>query len=166
MTEAIKMYHYHVWANTRVLEHLQELPASLFREPLQSVFPTIGDVLAHMYIVDNVWLSAMSGKTEDIYNWLPMWQEEVNGASLDTFQSRFSEVAARYERFFVSGKDLQSISDYAHPNHGTLRATCSELIHHVVNHGTYHRGNITAMLRQMGYAGPATDYVFYLYTAQ
>ncbi|WP_313897918.1 DinB family protein [Brevibacillus sp. FSL L8-0520] len=34
---------------------------------------------------------------------------------------------------------------------------------HVVNHGTYHRGNIAAMLRQQGYAGVPTDYVFYLY---
>jgi uncharacterized damage-inducible protein DinB len=37
------------------------------------------------------------------------------------------------------------------------------MILHVVNHGTYHRGNITAMLRQMGYASVPTDYGIYLY---
>ncbi|MEH7531611.1 DinB family protein, partial [Priestia megaterium] len=31
------------------------------------------------------------------------------------------------------------------------------------NHGTYHRGNITAMLRQLGHPGVMTDYVLYLY---
>jgi uncharacterized damage-inducible protein DinB len=34
---------------------------------------------------------------------------------------------------------------------------------HVVNHGTYHRGNITAMLRQLGSKGISTDFIFYLY---
>lgn len=164
MTDAIQMYHYHVWANTKVFEHLQGLPSDLIRNPLESVFPTVGDVLAHMYIIDNVWLNAMLGKAEDIYSLLPMWQEAVKDANLDTFQSRFSEVAARYDMFFADKKDLQSVSEYPHPTHGTLKATYNELIHHVVNHGTYHRGNVTAMLRQMGYAGPATDYVFYLYT--
>ncbi|QSO54779.1 DinB family protein [Alicyclobacillus curvatus] len=164
MSEALKMYHYHVWANTRVFDHLAQLPADVLRAPLQSVFPTIADALAHMYIVDNLWLTAMSGQAADIYRLLPTWEEEVKDATVDTFQSRFSEVAGRYEMFLAHQKDLQSISEYPHPRHGTLRASYSDIVHHIANHGTYHRGNITAMLRQLGHAGPSTDYVFYLYT--
>lgn len=33
----------------------------------------------------------------------------------------------------------------------------------IVNHGTYHRGNLTVMLRQLGRSGVSTDYIFYLY---
>jgi uncharacterized damage-inducible protein DinB len=44
-----------------------------------------------------------------------------------------------------------------------MKTSVSELVPHVVNHGTYHRGNITAMLRQMGYASVSTDYGIYLY---
>ncbi len=40
------------------------------------------------------------------------------------------------------------------------------ILNHVVNHGTYHRGNVTAMLRQQGYAGVATDYLFFLMDRQ
>ncbi|UFJ42599.1 hypothetical protein LOK74_08945 [Brevibacillus humidisoli] len=39
----------------------------------------------------------------------------------------------------------------------------SEVVQHVVNHGTYHCGNLTAMLRQMGYAGVPTDCEFFLF---
>ncbi|MEO7145364.1 MAG: DinB family protein, partial [Bryobacteraceae bacterium] len=36
-----------------------------------------------------------------------------------------------------------------------------KIVHHVVNHGTYHRGQVAAMLRQSGHAPPSTDLLFY-----
>jgi uncharacterized damage-inducible protein DinB len=162
VSNAIDLYHYHVWANQKVLQHLRDLPEDIHRKELQSVFPTIGDTLAHIYIVDNVWLSAMSGEMETIYSSLPGWQEEVKDATLSTFEACFAKVAARYEAFFARQTNLEVISEYPHPTYGTLRASYSDVLQHVVNHGTYHRGNITAMLRQLGYTGPSTDYVFYL----
>jgi len=53
-----------------------------------------------------------------------------------------------------------------HPKYGRLNTRFSEIVHHVVNHGTYHRGNIAAMLRQLGYSSIPTDFVFYLYENQ
>jgi uncharacterized damage-inducible protein DinB len=35
------------------------------------------------------------------------------------------------------------------------------LVRHVVNHSSYHRGQVTTMLRQLGFAAPATDLVLY-----
>ncbi len=47
----------------------------------------------------------------------------------------------------------------------SLRETSlSEMILHVVNHGTYHRGNISAMLHQLGDSSVMTDYAFYWYS--
>ncbi|MGE7186477.1 DinB family protein [Peribacillus sp. NPDC006672] len=50
-----------------------------------------------------------------------------------------------------------------HPQVGLLDTHLSELVQHVINHGTYYRGNLTAMIRQQGYSSVPTDYVFYLY---
>jgi uncharacterized damage-inducible protein DinB len=115
VSNAIDLYHYHVWANQKVLQHLRDLPEDIHRKELQSVFPTIGDTLAHIYIVDNVWLSAMSGETETIYSSLPGWQEEVKDATLSTFEACFAKVAARYEAFFARQTNLEVISEYPHP---------------------------------------------------
>ena len=165
MTHANELYRYHVWANDKVLRHLREVPGDILRRELQSVFPSVGETLSHVYVVDNLWLSAMSGDSlETMQATLPSLQDEVNGASLDTFQTRFSEVVDRFQAFFERQPDLEAWSDYPHPRFGTLRARYSDIVQHIVNHGTYHRGNITAMLRQMGFAGVATDYVFYLYS--
>nr|WP_305586406.1 DinB family protein [Fictibacillus sp. WQ 8-8] len=38
------------------------------------------------------------------------------------------------------------------------------MVLHVVNHGTYHRGNISAMLHQLGDSSVMNDYAFYWYS--
>ncbi|WAH36261.1 DinB family protein [Alicyclobacillus dauci] len=163
MGDTIELYQYHVWANESVFKHLSNLPKDVYRKPVQSVFPTIGDTLAHIYIVDNVWLTAMSGAMENFSSLLPSWQEEVKDATFERFYEIFSKLASRYELFLTGETDLDAIAEYSHPTYGTLRARYKDIVQHVVNHGTYHRGNISAILRQLGYTGASTDYVFYLY---
>ncbi|MFX3635018.1 MAG: DinB family protein [Candidatus Pristimantibacillus sp.] len=49
-----------------------------------------------------------------------------------------------------------------HPKYGRLDTHFSDILRFVVNHGTYHRGSVSAMLRQQGYVEGTTDYIFYL----
>lgn len=49
------------------------------------------------------------------------------------------------------------------PYAGIRDTSYAEIILQIVNHGTYHRGNITAMLRQMGHASTMTEYALYWY---
>nr|WP_255679561.1 DinB family protein [Brevibacillus humidisoli] len=58
---------------------------------------------------------------------------------------------------------MVAVTSYRHPRFGELMTSYSEVVQHVVNHGTYHCGNLTAMLRQMGYAGVPTDCEFFLF---
>ncbi len=50
------------------------------------------------------------------------------------------------------GNDLDKKISPEHPQFGRLDTHLSELVQHVVNHGTYHRGSLTAMIRQQGYS--------------
>ena len=54
----LKQVDYHAWANIRLFERLKELPnyETIFTEQIQSVFPSIKDTFAHIYITDQVWL--------------------------------------------------------------------------------------------------------------
>ena len=74
----------------------------------------------------------------------------------------YSQINQQYESFFEELDDLDEAITIEHPTYGKLETPISDLVRHVVNHGTYHRGNITAMIRQQGHAGVPTDYVFYL----
>lgn len=161
---SLQHYDYHVWANRRVFKHLKELPRDLYTKEIQSVFPSISDAAAHVYLVDNVWLFVLSGHSfEETVQMRDLWIEETKGASLEEMENLYDKLTERFREFFRQAGNMETIASYSHPRIGTFKASSAELIQHIVNHGTYHRGNITAMLRQLGHPGAPTDFVFYLF---
>lgn len=162
---ALQLYDYHVWANERVFQHLKELPEETGRTEIVSVFPSIHSALIHIFVVDTVWLCTISGDSfEKVRTSTAHLSEELKNKSIEEMEQLFSDLSTRYQTFFRNQQDMDTISSYHHPHFGTLTVRYSDIIQHVVNHGTYHRGNITAMLQQLGYSGTPTDYVFYLYS--
>ncbi|NOV00107.1 DinB family protein [Paenibacillus planticolens] len=161
---AIKTYDYHVWANKRVFARLEELPEEVLHQELGNVFPTIYKGLVHIYQVDTIWLSGMMGNSyEQIKELLGAIEAKTANKTLTQLQAAYREKAEEYRVFLKGADDLQAKKQFPHPTFGVLQASIGELIQHIVNHGTYHRGNISSMLRQLGHAGASSDYVFYLY---
>lgn len=160
---AIRQYNYNQWANGRFFEHLKTLPDEIYNKKIESVFSSISEVFAHIYQVDRMWLSVMSGDSfEQTMEIIERGKERSAGKNLHEIQLLFDEVSEQYTAFF-NNQDLDEVISIEHPRYGALDTPVSELVQHVVNHGTYHRGNITAMLRQQGHAGVPTDYIFYIY---
>ncbi|AIK39743.1 dinB family protein [Bacillus pseudomycoides] len=163
----IKQFDYHTWANKRILEHLRELPKEVYYQEVQSVFPSIEKVLIHIYVVDCVWLHILNGKSmAEALQVGKELQEQVENKTMDELKSLFHKVTQQYKVFLDKQKDMNQVILLDNPYAGRLKTSVSELVQHVVNHGTYHRGNITAMLRQLGYPSTMTDFVFYLHAEQ
>jgi len=162
--QTLLLYDYHVWANQRVFEHLKELPQDIYHKEIQSVFSSISEVLAHIYTADTTWLSVMSGDSfDEITKLRKQLGQKTKGRSIEEMETMFFNLSERFKAFFDRQGNLDQAVFPEHPNFGRLESNLFELVQHVVNHGTYHRGNITAMLRQLGYPGVMTDYVVYLY---
>lgn len=164
--QTLSLYDYHVWANQRVFEHLKELPQDIYHKEIQSVFSSISEVLAHIYATDTTWLGVISGDSfDEIVKLRKQLREKTKGKSIEEMETMFFTLSEKFKAFFDGQGNLDQAIFYEpeHPNFGRLETNLFELVQHVVNHGTYHRGNITAMLRQLGYPGVMTDYVVYLY---
>lgn len=165
MEDCEKRYRYHLWANRKVIEHLKQLPEEVYTQEVESVFPRISQVLEHFYRVDLTWFAALTDESfEQIAAAVPGWVAEVEGISLDQMGGKLEEVGERYLSFLSKVDHSASGMSISHPRFGRLETSVSEMIEHVVNHGTHHRGNISAMLRQLGYANTPTDYILYLYS--
>ncbi|MGG0188463.1 DinB family protein [Bacillus rhizoplanae] len=161
---ALQTYDYHVWANKRLFEHLKTLPTDVWSTEVQSVFPSISQTFVHMYITDTIWLHTLSDKTfDEVKASAIQLSEKIKGTSMEEMEQLFLNSSEDYQAFFAHQENLDKTVSPKHPQFGQLETNIFELIQHVVNHGTYHRGNITAMLRQLGYTGTPTDYIFYLY---
>ena len=158
-----EMFNYHTWANQTILGRIKELPSSVLSEELNSSFPTIAHALSHIYAVDQMWYLILSGMEmrDALQECMPL-----NGKTLPTVEeyiNSFAELTERYNEWIQRQTDLEQTIQLDNPYAGISETTLSKMLLHVVNHGTYHRGNISTMLRQMGHASTMNDYCLYWY---
>lgn len=167
-TWILQQYDYHVWANRKVCEYLQGLSEEVYRKEIVSVFPSIYDTMVHIYVIDSGWLSFFNSGgvaemspayLESLKDSIARLVAETEGKRIEELGRLMDDLAARFRLFIEQHENLHTL----HPS-GDFRASCLDYIQHMVNHGTYHRGNVTAMLRQIGHPGTPTDYGYYLYT--
>ncbi|WKA54626.1 DinB family protein [Planococcus shixiaomingii] len=160
---AVKMYDYHVWANRRVFNHLKQQPEKIFNNQIQGVFPSISAVLVHMYMVEMAWLETMKGNLyEAISQKIKQKTVELNGQPLEVVEAAFETLAEDFHRFLAGEEDLERVIEVEHPHYGRSKFALADIIHHLANHGTYHRGHISAMSHQQGEKGASTDYIFFV----
>ncbi|KWX87866.1 damage-inducible protein DinB [Paenibacillus riograndensis] len=158
-----QLYEYHVWANDRLFTHLEQLPEEVFHAKVTSVFPSVSQTFGHMYMYEQLYMSVLAEvPNENIFPRIPDWTEEAQGKTVDEMRWLFASAAEQFSDLLRRTPDLDKAMTIEHPRYGSLDTHFSEILRHVVNHGTYHRGNVTAMLRQHGHTGVPTDYMFYL----
>lgn len=162
--QTLQLYDYHRWANKRIVNHLKKLPAEVYDREIKSVFSSIREVIIHVYQTDGMWLSVMGGDSlGETMDKISQLREKSTGRDIYDMQYLYSKMTEQYKAFFDEQRDFEKIIEIEHPKFGKMKTAVSAMVTHVVNHGTYHRGNISAMLRQQGHEGVPTDYIFYLY---
>jgi uncharacterized damage-inducible protein DinB len=141
---------YHYWARDRMLDALDPLTADQLNRDLGSSFRSIRETVAHL----------ISGE----WAWYERWHGRMPAAPLPL--DRFADVPAIREqwsaheskmRAFVGGLDDgggDRVIEYTLLSGAAGSASFAQMLQHVVNHGSYHRGQVTTMLRQLG-ASPA-----------
>lgn len=75
----------------------------------------------------------------------------------------FDALYTRFDAFLKEQQDLDKGFSFNNPWIGETELSIAEMIQHIVNHGTYHRGNITAMIHQLGHTSINMDYPRFLH---
>jgi len=147
------LYDYNAWANTRALDAAAALDPEAFIRDLKNSFPSVRDTLAHILNAEHLWLRRWKGEAR------PTALSAADYPSVEPLRDGFAKVGVE-RRALLSGlsEDRLKAPFTYHDLAGTPHTL--PLIHtvqHVVNHGTYHRGQITTMLRQLGATPVSTD---------
>lgn len=151
--EIRSLYDYNAWANRRALDAASALTPEQFSKPLGSSFSSVRDTLAHICGAEWIWLERFQGRSPSS---LPDTTQFADAASLG------SHWAGQETRLldFVRGltqTDLDRVLEYKTLKFGVYKNPLWQSMQHVVNHGTYHRGQVTTMLRQHGAQPILTD---------
>ncbi len=144
---------YNLWANQQYVAFFEQHPGFLQTEVLSS-FKTPELTLRHIHLAQIVWLARLKGTTFDV--------EQLNNmpfALSDLLES--STQLLHYTRQ-LNPLDWQQPVHYQNLMKQVFTQKRYEIILHVVNHGTYHRGQLSMMLKQLNAAHiPPTDLIHF-----
>jgi len=147
---------YNYWARDRVLSAVTLLPSDQFTRDLGSSFTSVRDTLVHIYSAEWVWYSRWTGVSPAE----PIRADRF--PDLASVRKAWVELEGQIRAFVERLADDQAkrAIDYRLMNGNPGRSTFQQMVQHVVNHGAYHRGQVTTMLRQLGAAPPqSTDLI-------
>ena len=154
-----RLMEYHYWATDRLLDVVEQLTPEQFARDLGSSFPSVQATVAHLLTAEAVWLGRITGRpparvsphelplpADARRRWQPLREE------MGAWAASLEETgAARSVRAVTS-----SGAEYLH--------TGEEVALHLVVHGSYHRGQVVTMLRQLGVAPPSLDLIAFFRT--
>jgi uncharacterized damage-inducible protein DinB len=159
MKELLQQYAaYNTWANQKLLEIVLKLTEEQHQREVPGSFPTLHSTILHMWDAESIWWQRtklqevvtppsvhFKGTTRDVINALlhqnKLWESWVNNATEAALQHVFQYYNSKREYF-------------KQPVYQTLMQ--------VFNHGTYHRGQIVTMLRQLSVDKiPGTDFILW-----
>jgi uncharacterized damage-inducible protein DinB len=141
---------YHYWARDRVLAAADLLTPGQYLKELGSSFPSIRDTLVHTYSSECVWHSRWVGTP------LAPHLPSSDYPDVGSLRAAWTKHETLMRTFVVTQGD-QGIDQAFHYQQFNGVASASrfcDMLQHLVNHGTYHRGQVTTMLRQLGAAPP------------
>jgi uncharacterized damage-inducible protein DinB len=151
--DIVQLYDFNSWANHRAMEAASALTPEQFTKPMGSSFSSVRDTLAHICGAEWIWLERFQGRSPSA---LPETSQFGEVASLG---KHWDELETRLLSFVrgLTQEDLNRAFEYKTLKFGVYKNPLWQSMQHLVNHGTYHRGQVTTMLRQHGAQPILTD---------
>ena len=142
-----KLYTYDLWAFGRILETV--LSNQVEDEKILRWLNHILNAQANWY----------NRCGEDVYTrgvWELVPNDQLMKDANDFHQAWMSLISETEE------SEFERMVDYQNSKGTSFQSSLQDILAHIVNHGTHHRAQVAARLRELGIAPPPTDYVFWV----
>ena len=150
---------YHYWARDRMLEAVAALTPEQYTKDLGNSFGSVRDTILHAYFAEWVWYSRWVGTSPNL------WPSVEPFPDVPAIRAAWAAHESKVRAFLGSlgEKDIDRRFDYQLMNGQPGQSVLWHMLQHVVNHATYHRGQVTTMLRQLGAAPPKSQDLIVFY---
>ncbi|HEX7182545.1 MAG TPA: DinB family protein [Thermoanaerobaculia bacterium] len=154
---AREMLLYMLWADRQMLKAVRGVRLEDLTRDAGVSFGSMLGTMAHILGSQRMWLSRFSGQGlsrvpgpadfPDLLSWITAWEETASG--IEAFLAALGD------------EQLATPITWTTTRGDTYTRPLWQPVLHLVNHSTYHRGQVTSLLRQMGYPPPSTDLNYY-----
>lgn len=141
---------YHYWARDRLLDAVEPLAPEQFTRDMGNSFRSVRDTLAHIYAAEWAWHSRWLGTSPTVLLAPDMFPDVAS------IRKAWSELEGNVRSFVdrLGADGINRVIEYKLLSGQAGASVFWHMLQHVVNHASYHRGQVTTMLRQLG-AAPA-----------
>jgi len=152
-----ELYDYNRWADRRILAIASRLTNEDFIRPMGNSFSSVRDTLAHILGAQWIWLERWQGRSPKA---LP---DAATFPKVQSLESRWETIEHDQTKFIEALTPQRLVEELAYLNQtGQLYSyPLWQQMVHVVNHSSYHRGQVTTLLRQLGAEAMSTDFLVY-----
>jgi uncharacterized damage-inducible protein DinB len=147
---------YTAWASQRLVRAAGELSDEELNRDFGTADHSVLGTLVHTFAADRLWLSRFSGSPH------PGFISDAD-RRLSVLQDHWPALHERWRQWAAGLTDdkVREPLSYSDMKGRPWREPLWQLVLHVVNHGTHHRGQVAGFLRSLGHNPPVTDLVFY-----
>jgi uncharacterized damage-inducible protein DinB len=140
-----KMYRYNLWANRRVMDCLE-------RQQIKD--EKILDIFSHLVSAQFIWLNRFKDLPKSSYL---LWGKY----DLTELRTMVEEASDQWLTFIEEQETFDRVMKYNNYVGDYYENNITDIMIHLVNHGTYHRGQVALLLRSNGYEPVNTDFITY-----
>jgi uncharacterized damage-inducible protein DinB len=144
---------YNQWANEHVLKFTEPLTDEQFQKEFAENYGSVGGTLLHILGAQKVWTRRWTGMS------VPL--DTVERSELSAAFAQSHEQLREFAEM-LTDDDWGRVLNYKDSKGNPYRRPMGRLVTHLVNHGTYHRGELSLMLTYFGNSPGDLDYVYYV----
>jgi uncharacterized damage-inducible protein DinB len=157
MKELLTQYAtYHLWANQQILDVVLKLTPEQQKQAIASSFPSIHSTLLHIWDAESIWWQRLKLQEHVVRN------STLRDYSTEEVVEQILQQSQQWLTWVKNASDAQINYVFAYQNtkREQFKDKVSQMLLHLFNHGTYHRGQLVTMFRQLGVEKiPATDFI-------
>ena len=156
---ATMLLNYKTWANDITFFSLTEVPDSELYKERKTTFKNIVSTLNHVYVVDDIFKAHLSNKQHGYTS-----RNTAECPTLNALCLKQKEMDAWYSDYIanLTNDQLNKVIDFEYVGGGQGAMTINEIVLHLINHGSYHRGFVSDMMYQIPVIPPTNDLTVYL----
>ena len=154
LSDIQSLYAFDRWATLRTLESVAALTPEQYQKDLATSFGGVHGTLVHVLSADRVWLGRWLGTTV-----APLKPEEI--PTIEVLKKHWDTHFLELDNFIrtLTEDALSASCSYTDFRGNPSAQPLGQQLQHKVNHSTYHRGQVAAMLRQLGAKAQGTDLI-------
>ena len=147
---------YNIWAHKKMIHTINQLPESIIHKEILSSFPSVYKTMLHLWDVEAIWWQRLK-LAERV-----QWPSKSFEGGISEINDSLIIASQEWDQWIRMSNDIQLKHVFAYQNSKKeqFKQPVYEMLLHLFNHQTYHRGQLVTMLHELGLDKiPSSDFI-------